>query len=444
MKTEIEKLIYEGFGIGHDDTGKAIFVRKCVPGDILDIKVVKDKAKYSEGIINKIIHPSLKRINPPCPYFEECGGCEHQNIAYEDQLKYKEEIFKEILSRAKINTNIEPMIAGSKEPFFYRNSIRFDFIQNSDGSISFARHNQIYDSGFIKVEKCLLQSELSNEILSVLKEFINHNIENKKSFWQIKLREGKFTNEMMVELITSGDDLPAKNDLVEILKQFPEVKSIYHTIAKNKSLKNLTRRLIFGSPIIHEKIGRYTFQISPESFFQTNSLGVHTLYDKIKEYSEIKMGDNVLDLYCGTGTIGIYLSVLARKVVGVESVQKAINDASDNAKINKIHNIEFTCADAEKFLRHPKFSPGTQSYFGATTDKFNIIIVDPPRAGLSKKIIFEICHLKFEIIIYVSCNPATFARDIKEFEKNGLKLVKVQPIDMFPQTHHIECVGVLK
>ncbi|MFA4996265.1 MAG: 23S rRNA (uracil(1939)-C(5))-methyltransferase RlmD [Patescibacteria group bacterium] len=431
MKIEIEKLIFEGFGLGHDKNGKSVFIRKSVPGDIVDIEIIKDKKNYAEGIIKKIINPSLERITPKCPYFEKCGGCEHMNISYNNQVIYKDKIFREIFGRAKINKMPLPVIPGSNSDFYYRNSIRFFFVNNPKG-INFARHNYIYNKGLVEIDKCYLQSETANEILIQLKTFINENVEDRSLFWQLKIREGKVTKEFMIEIITSGDELPGEKGIINTLKKIPEIKSIYHTIAPGKSLLNLKRRLIYGSPIIHEKIGKFNFEISPESFFQTNSLGIHTLYEKIKEFAEVKIGDTVLDLYCGTGSIGIYLSTFAKKVTGIEIVKEAIRDAKDNAKINRVLNCEFICADATKWLRQN------------SKQKFDKIIVDPPRAGLTEELISNICHLNFDILIYVSCNPATFARDIKLFESFGKKLIRVQPIDMFPQTHHIECVSLIK
>jgi len=442
MKIKIEKLIFEGFGLGHNKDGKptrgersrTIFVYKSVPGDELEVEIIEDKKSFAKAKINKIIKPSSLRTKPRCPYFNQCGGCEHQNIGYNDQLKLKEQIFAETLKRQGVETEIMPILAGSDSPFYYRNSIRFFFVINKNDEILFARHNFLYKEGFIEVEKCCLQSETANNILSKLKAYINKNIDCKSSFWQLKIREGKFTGEFMIEVITKDYDLPEEKGIIETLKQFKEIKSVYHTIALNKSLRNLKRRLIYGSPVIYEKIGKFKFQISPESFFQTNSLGIHTLYDKIKELAEVKMGDNVLDLYCGTGTIGIYLSTFAKKVVGVESIQKTVNDARDNAKINHVPNCEFINSDVELFLSKSIIHDS----------RFNILVVDPPRAGLSKEIIKKLSAISYKRLIYVSCNPATFARDIKIFETYGLKLIKVQPIDMFPQTHHIECVGVLR
>lgn len=435
---KIEKLVFGGMGLGYlnnkpldDARGKPIFVYKSVPDDELEIEIIKDKKDFAESSIKKIIKPSPIRIKPPCPYFDQCGGCQHQNISHANQLIFKDEIFKEILSKSNISIVPEPMIPGSDQPFFYRNSIRFFFLELPDGRISFARQHFRSDRGLIPIKSCLLQSETCNQILCDLSEYINENIEDKKSFWQLKIREGKQTGEFMVEIITTFEELPQKEGIANVLKKIDKIKSIYHTVAPGKSLKNMRRHLFYGSPIIHEKIGKYTFQISPESFFQTNSLGAKTLYDTIKEFSDIKMGDRVLDLYSGTGTIGIYLSALAKEVVGVESVAEAVRDAVDNAKINKLSNVNFFFQDSTEFLV-------------STESKFDKIILDPPRAGLYKKTIEIISNMKFDNLIYVSCNPATFARDIKLFENFGVKLAKVQPIDMFPQTHHLEVVGQLQ
>jgi len=442
MRILIEKLVFGGDGFGRMEDarlqrcsnfgqGRPIFVSKAVPKDIVDVKIIEDKKNYSHGVIEKILKPSPDRIKPICPYFEQCGGCDHQNISYQNQLKYKDEIFLEVLKRAKVKIKPEKIIAGSNHPFYYRNSIRFFFILDKNKNIHFGRHNFSDDSKFVIVDFCMLQSEIANKILATLKNHINKNVLYKSSFWQLKIREGKRTGDMMIEIITSDGELPGQEGIIKVLKNIKGIRSIYHTIAPGKSLLNLKRRLIFGSPIIYEKIGGFTFQISPESFFQTNSEGVKTLYDKIKEFADIQFGDEIVDLYCGTGSIGIYLSTLAKKVIGIEVIPEAIRDAADNAKINKIKNCEFINTDAARWIKQNK--PG----------KFSKIIIDPPRAGLKKDSIFDISHSDFDILLYVSCNPSTFARDLKYFADRGIITQKIQPIDMFPQTHHIECVGLL-
>jgi 23S rRNA (uracil1939-C5)-methyltransferase len=451
MKLEIEKLIFEGKGLGHDrtdlsvsETGKAIFVKKSVPGDELEVEITKDKKSFAEAIIKDIIKPSSDRITPKCPYFDRCGGCDHQNIAYKNQLKFKEEIFKETLSRANIETEILPIIPGGDAEFYYRNVIRFFFTKDKDGQIAFAMHDYADFNQLVLIDSCLLQSETNNKMLTAIKKVLNNSTTAQQSdtilssLSQLRIREGKGTGEFMLEFITKDNDLPYKEELLAMLKrEFPEIKSCYHTTSRERDLSRARRRLLFGSPIIYEKIGKFTFQISPESFFQTNSLGIKTLYDKIKEFAEIKIGDSVLDLFCGTGTIGIYLSTLAKKIIGVDIVQDAINDANSNAKINKAKNCEFICANVNSWLRQ---------YDNIAMKQFNKIILDPPRDGLNRELVYSLCDLSKTIdfqLIYVSCNPATFARDIRVFKENGLELKKVQPVDMFPQTHHIECIGII-
>ena len=428
MKVEIEKMGFGGSGIGRLDDGRVVFVKKTVPGDIVDIKILLQKKDFAFGAVNEIIKASPDRIEPDCQYFYRCGGCEHQNIPYEKQLEIKQALVEEALQRNQIKAKVEKIIAGSDKHFYYRNSIRFMFELDNKNQIHISRHAPD-DKSLGVISKCLLQSETSNKIASSIISYINSNISHKSSFWQLKIREGKRTGETMVEIITSDHDLPGEKGIVEALKNIKGVKSIYHTVAPAKSLLKLKRRLIFGSPVIYEKIGSYTFQISPESFFQTNSEGVETLYNKIKEFANIKIGDEVIDLYCGTGSIGIYLSTLAKKVTGIEIVPEAVRDANDNAKINKIKNIEFICADADDLAIEQHDN--------------QIIIFDPPRAGLSKKLIEQLSNTKFKRLIYVSCNPATFARDLKYFEIVGIKAKRIQPIDMFPQTHHTEVIAEL-
>lgn len=427
---KIEKLIFGGFGLTRDEKGKPIFVYKAVPEDDIEITIVSEKKSYSKAIIKKIIKPSKFRITPICPAFNDCGGCEHQNISYNQQLIFKNEIFKEALAREKIVTRSHELIKGSDSPFYYRNVTRFMFALNYKNEIVYQMHNYLYNNPNIVIDSCFLQSEMTDEIMQSIRNTINNFARDKNSFWQLRIREGKATNQIMVEIMTDNNVLPAKSELIDALKIFNQVKSIYHTYSYNRDINKLTRNLLYGSPVIYEKVGNFTFQISPESFFQTNSLGIDTLYDTIKRFADIKMNETVLDLYCGTGTIGIYLSLLAKNIIGVDEVSNAIMDAKDNAKINKIPNCEFIENDVEKYLKINK-------------NKIDKIIVDPPRSGLAKNIIKYLVDLKPKKIIYVSCDPSTFARDIKLFENCGWKLIEVQPIDMFPQTHHIECVGVL-
>jgi len=443
MKIKIEKLIYEGFGLGHDENGQAIFVKKSVPSDILEVEIIKEKKNFAEAKIIEITQSSDLRIAPKCPHFNKCGGCDFQNINYAEQLKFKEEYFKETLERQKIATEVLPIIP-SRAEFFYRNTIAFKFIGEA-GQKSLAMYDYLDYKHLIPIGSCLLQSETAIQIMKLVVEWGN-KFEN--NLYQLRLREGKKTNEYMVEIFTVNNILNGQNELKNLLAGIEGIKSIYHC---QKSQNETKRRLIFGTTTISEKVGKYTFAISPESFFQTNGANVEVLYDKIKEFAGVKMGDRVLDLFCGTGTIGIYLSTMAKEVVGVEINQQAINDAKTNAKINKIPNIEFIQSDATKWFSNYCSSvsenfEGESSRQDSNYSIFNTIIVDPPRAGLTNELIESISKLLApnSQLIYVSCDPATFARDIIEFEKLGHKLKKVQPLDMFPQTYHLECIGLIK
>ena len=429
--TKVEKIIFEGYGLCRTKSGKPVFVWKAVPGDLLEIRIVEEKKSFCRGEIVKIIEPSTQRIEPVCPHFELCGGCEHQNLSASDQIKMKEEIFADVMSRGHLELKPEPIISGSDQDLYYRNVSRFFIQQDEDQKISYFMHHFNYREGLVEIKECFLQSKKTNEILEKFKELVNSLEGDKSNFWQIRLREGKKTNEFMVEIMTYEPNLPSEA-IIGLFKSIEGITSVYHAWNENGNLNRLKRRLLFGAPIIFEKIGKYKFQISPESFFQTNSLGVETLYNKIKEYAEPKVGETILDLYCGTGTIGLYLSTLPKKIIGVEIVPEAIRDAIDNAKINKVQNCEFICSEAERW------------FYKNYKTKFDKIIIDPPRSGLTRELITNIGACDFGSIVYVSCNPATFVRDVKFFEEQGIKLKKVQPLDMFPQTHHIECVGLLE
>jgi len=434
MKLEIEKLIYEGFGLGHDENGRAIFVKKSVPGDTLDVEIVKEKKNYAEAKITKIIRASELRVNPKCPHFALCGGCDFQGIAYADQLKFKENYFKETLDRQKVETQILPILP-SKSEYFYRSTIAFKFIE-TDGKISLAMYDYLDYRHLIPIETCFLQSETAINIMREVVAWANEITES-SNLETLRLREGKRTGEYMVEIFTSAAQLEAKDELKSRLIEITGIKSIYHCVVVDKKKGDVKRNLIFGSGAITEKIGKYTFTVSPQSFFQTNGTNVEVLYDLIKKFADVKIGDRVLDLFCGTGTIGIYLSTLAKEVIGIEVNQQAINDAKANIRINKVLNAHFTQAN---IYDHQQLN-------NLAIEQFDLIVVDPPRAGLTHELIQQLSDfmdVKDFRLIYISCDPATFARDIKEFEKYGHQLKKVQPVDMFPQTYHLECVGLIQ
>lgn len=390
---EITSLDHNGRGIGKLNN-KIVFVENALPGEIVDITILKEKKKYIEARVNNFIKKSEKRIESACPYFGKCGGCDLLHLSYEDTLKFKEDKIKNIVNRyldskIKIN-NIVP--CGNN--FYYRNKTTFQ-VKNCIGFYK----NNTYD--IIKTDKCLISSELINNSIDYLKKL------DLKYINKIVCRSS--VDELMIVLETSNTDLD-----ITPLKEI--ATSIY---IKNNNKYNL----VYGKKYITEKLGNYKYLVSPDSFFQININTCFKLYSKIKEY--IKTNKNVLDLYCGTGSIGIFVSE-NNNVLGIEVNEYAIKDAIDNAKLNNIKNIDFICGESGKTLNNIKFKP-------------DVIIVDPPRAGLSKEAIDNIFKLNSKELIYVSCDPMTLVRDLNLLNKK-YEIIELTPYDMFPNTKHVECL----
>ena len=374
-EVKIEKLDHQGRGIGRLK-GIVTFIPYALPGEIVKIKPVKIKKKYIEGEIVSFIKKSPERIEPVCPYFSLCGGCSLMHT--KDEEEYKNEMIKDIFNRY-LNENIKINPIQSFERFNYRNKI---ILQVKD-KIGFYKNNS---NEIIEIDKCLLADNKINKILKELKKNLNT-----KDISKIVIRASKNTSDTMITI----DDKNADN-----------------------------------KPYIKEKLGDYTFLISSGSFFQTNTLVAQKLYDEIIRLGKFNKNDKVLDLYCGTGTIGIYISKHVKEVLGIEIVKEAIKDANNNKKINNIPNISFICGDVGNIL-------------GKQDNNFDVIIVDPPRKGLGRKTIVEILKLKPKKVIYVSCNPLTLVRDLNLL-KDEYEIKEVSPFNMFPNTYHVECVCVLE
>lgn len=390
---EITSLDHNGRGIGKLNN-KIVFVENALPGEIVDITILKEKKKYIEARVNKFIKKSEKRIESVCPYFAECGGCDLLHLNYEDTLNFKEDKIKNIINRyldSKIKIN---NIVPCDSDFYYRNKTTFQVKQ----CIGFYKNNT-YD--IIKTDKCLISSELINNSIEYLKKL------DLKHINKIICRSS--IDELMVILETSNTDLD-----ITPLKEI--ATSIY---IKNDNKYNL----VYGKKYITEKLGNYKYLVSPDSFFQININTCFKLYSKIKEY--VKTNKTVLDLYCGTGSISIFVSE-NNNILGIEVNEYAIKDAIENAKLNNIKNIDFICGESGKTLNNINFKP-------------DVIIVDPPRAGLSKEAIDNIFKLSSKELIYVSCDPMTLVRDLNLLNKH-YEIIELTPYDMFPNTKHVECL----
>lgn len=393
---KIEKLDHYGRGITKLNN-KTIFVENALPNEIVEIKINKEKKNFIEASVSKYIQKCNNRIEPKCPYYNLCGGCNIMHLSYADQLKFKQDKIENIINKY-LNTKVKiNNIISSNTNEFYRNKVTFQVKEN----IGFY-NNETYN--IINVDKCIISNELINNSIKYLKKL------NLKDVTKITCRTG--SNELMIIIETLNVNLDIN-----------PLKNIAHSIYFKRNNEYIH---IFGKEYICETLGDYNFKISPDSFFQVNIDTCLKLYNKIKDY--IGTNKNVIDLYCGTGSIGIFVSNRNR-VIGIEINEEAIKDAKNNKKLNNIKNIDFICGDSGKKLKDLNFNP-------------NIIIVDPPRNGLNKETLDNVLNFKVDQIIYVSCDPMTFVRDLNILNEY-YDIKEITPFDMFPNTHHIENIAYM-
>lgn len=400
-KVKISNLDHKGRGISRINN-KIIFIPNALSHETIDVDIVLEKKNYYEGVIKEIISASDKRIKPICPYFEECGGCQFLNINYQDSLDYKQNKVEEIINKyLGIKIKINDIVA-CDDNLYYRNKTTFQV----NGDIGFFKEKT---NTLIPVDKCYISDTKINDICKIIKDNVNLT-----SVSQLIIRAAKNTKESMV--IFKTNNYIDNKSIVNTLKDI--VDSIY-----------VNDELIYGKSKIIENLCEKKFNISPSAFFQVNTLQAEKLYNQAIEYADIKKDDTVLDLYCGTGTIGIIASKNAKKVIGIELNKDAIKDANENKKLNNINNIEFYSGDVGKILNKNNYKPDT-------------IIVDPPRAGLDSLAISQILNIKPKKLVYVSCDLMTLARDLKLLSSD-YDILELTPVDMFPYTAHVESVCVL-
>jgi len=432
-----------------------VFVPFVVPGDIVDIQVTRRKKSFYEGKAIKFHHYSEKRIEAKCEHYGLCGGCKWQIMPYSDQLMYKQKQVVDNFERiGKLDTsNINPILP-SAEQYFYRNKLEFTFSSKkwlTDDEMADDEIRDMNGLGFhlpgmfdkvVDVKNCYLQPEPSNSIRLALKKFAT---ENQFTFYDNRAHHGflrnviirtSSTGEVMVIVIFAEDNDDDIKLLLEHLKtSFPEITSLMWVVNKklNDTIFDQDVHLFSGNPFIIEEMEGLKFKVGPKSFYQTNSAQAYNLYKIAREFADFKGDETVYDLYCGTGTIANFVAPSVKKVVGVEIVPDAIEDAKHNSELNGITNTAFFAGDLAKLL---------DEEFVASEGLPDIVITDPPRAGMHTKVINQLLKAGPEKIIYVSCNPATQARDI-DLMREKYDLVKTQPVDMFPQTHHVENVCLL-
>lgn len=439
----------EGKAIAHCDN-KVIFIPFAVPGDIMDVQLFKQKKKYSEGKCINIKRNSDFRTLPFCRHFGLCGGCKWQILSYEKQLYYKENQIKEQLLRiGKINEGSFLPIIPSEVTTYYRNKLEFTFSNRRwlyDNETELNNETAYWGAGFhvpgrfdkvLEIKECFLQKEPSNSIRNAVSEFCKlyripfFDLKKQTGFIRNLIVRNNSEGQFMLIFSFAHENSEWRDNLVNLINdKFPEVVSVY-CVTNNKcndSLEGLAPELFYGKLFLEQKLGGLVFNISPKSFFQTNIHQALNLYNKVLEFAELKGDELVYDLYCGTGTISLFLAKQSRFVLGMEYLEEAVTDAWKNAVINQISNVEFIAGDIKNTLNHEVIN---------SHGKPDIIVLDPPRNGIHKDVITKLIDIKPYKIIYVSCNPATQARDISILSEL-YTVDKIQPFDMFPHTHHVE------
>lgn len=458
VEFDIEKIAFGGNGLGKSE-GRVVFVAGTMPGDRVKAAFTKIKDSFSEADLVEVVKKSPDRIEPRCKFFDRCGGCQFQFMPYEMQLQIKKQQVIDAFERIGHLEN-PPVgeIIGCENQYYYRNKMEFSFGYDEKMEFCLGMHlpGRRYD--ILDLTECHLESEFSSQIVNSVREFM------KMTSWPpfkyslgegflraLYIREGKRTNEVMINFVTS-DDLP--KDFEEKILEFGEVvknlrgknadggeikvTTLYHSqIISRRGVPRKTKEtLLFGKRTLTEKLilkngDELTFEILPQAFFQVNTFQAEILYSQVIDFALRKTNNVIFDLFCGTGTIGLFLAKHAEQVFGIELNIDAIRTARENAQFNKIFNIDFLVGDVGKLLHQMK-------------DRPSLIVIDPPRMGLTNEMIGKMADFDAQTIIYVSCNPATCARDYALLTKYGYKMQEIMPVDMFPNSAHIECVCLLE
>ncbi len=447
LSVVIEDMGNDGEGIGKTD-GFTIFVKDGVVGDHLLVKLTKVKKNYAYARVEKVEIPSPFRVEPKCPIHKQCGGCQIQAIDYAKQLQFKENKVKNHLIRIggfseEILKNVMEPIVGMEDPYRYRNKAQFPVGADKEGNLItgfYAGRTHV----IVPIPDCIIGSQKNEIILMQILEYIKENHitpyqeeTGKGLVRHILIRVGHHTNEIMVCIIINGRKLPEEQKIIDKLSRIEGMTSI--TVNTNIENTNVImgkeNRCLWGSNFITDKIGEVTFQISPLSFYQVNSIQAEKLYELALEYADLKGGETVWDLYCGIGTISLFLAQKAGKVYGVEIIPEAIEDARVNAKLNHMENVEFFVGKAEEVL--PEKYEKEQIHA-------DVIVVDPPRKGCDAACLETILKMKPDRVVYVSCDSSTLARDLKILCEEDYELTRVRAVDQFCHTTHVECVTLLQ
>lgn len=459
QKNDLVTVAIEDIGVGGEGIGKVdgytLFIKDAIIGDVVEAKIVKAKKNYGYARLMNIVTPSENRVEKPaCPMARRCGGCQIQEMKYGAQLAFKEGKVRGNLERigevpTELLDKVMQPIVGMEEPFHYRNKAQFPIGTDKEGHIITGFYAGRTHS-IIPNTDCALGVAVNQKILEIILHFMENNHisaydeeKHKGLVRHVLIRYGFKTDEIMVCLVMNGEKLPHAEKLVDKLCKIPGMTSI--TISVNKAKTNVIMgneiKLLWGQTYITDYIGNVKYQISPLSFYQVNPVQTEKLYGLALDYADLNGNETVWDLYCGIGTISLFLAQKAKQVYGVEIVPQAIDDARNNAKINDITNAEFYVGKAEEVL--PEYYREYQESHGGETAHADVIVVDPPRKGCEESLLQTIVDMQPEKVVYVSCDSATLARDVKFLRESGYELKKITPVDQFPNTVHVETVCLL-
>jgi 23S rRNA (uracil1939-C5)-methyltransferase len=441
LELTIDSLAYGGNGVARLN-GFVVFVRRGLPGDTVRARVTKVKRSHAEALAVDVLERGAQRVEAPCAHYPACGGCRFQDLAYDAQLEAKQEQVREALRRIGgiAEPPFEPIVPAESE-FFYRNKLEYSFTQTPAGpTLGFHKAGR-WDE-VLEVEKCWLTTELGNAIRNSVREWAREErleaydqAEQTGYLRHLVVREGRNTGQALVQLVTAAGERFDRDQFVETLRRFPEVRSIHWAVNETPAeVTNLPTTLLWGDEAIEEELCGLRFRVRPNAFLQTNTAMAERLYGLAGEYARLTGGESVWDLYCGIGTIGLSLASQALTVWGVEASEESVACALENAELNGITNAAFFAGETADSLAELRERAGDP----------DVVIVDPPRAGLSNKAVRRLGRIEAPRIVYVSCNPTTLASNVKELQAEwDYGLERVRPVDMFPHTPHIETVALL-
>jgi 23S rRNA (uracil1939-C5)-methyltransferase len=445
VEVGIDSLAYGGSGVGRVD-GFVVFVRGALPGDRVRARVTKVKRGFAEAAAETVVDPSALRVEAPCRHFGigKCGGCRFQDLAYEAQVAAKEQQVRDALARIGRleDPPVEPIVPAASL-YHYRNKLEYSFSVGEDGEVALGFHRAGRWDEVIDIEECLLTTDLGNAIRLAVRDWARE--EKLEPYDQatgegylrhLVYREGRNTGQVLVVLVTAPGEKFETGYLVDVLRRFPEVRSIHWAINDTPAERtNLPTRLLWGDEAIEEEIVGLRFRVRPNAFLQTNTEMAERLYGMVRDLAALTGSENVYDLYCGTGTIGLSLARDAHQIWGLEISEEAVACAIENAELNGIENASFFAGNVGQTLEELAEEAGSP----------DVVVVDPPRAGLAGKALRRTGALQAPRIVYVSCNPTTLASDVKVLREDfGYELRRCRPVDMFPHTPHVESVSLLE